>query len=179
MQARNQLLIAALLSLSGCPNEVGGPFSTFGVGGTSPTTTGGGTSTTSGATSADGGSEDGFDAEECAPKYCDNDPADCCEGVQPNLPTACPSSVYPNNWSCVSNECVNAGCANNADCVVPDLSCLQIASVGACVPVCDDDLDCTELDDADDDGLAHALPGTTCSGVADVGGTEYCVQPLP
>ncbi|MBV1857268.1 MAG: hypothetical protein KUG77_02575 [Nannocystaceae bacterium] len=73
---------------------------------------------------------------------------------------------------------MNDGCANDGDCVLPDLSCVQVGGVGTCVPVCDDDDDCTLIDDVDGDDLVHGIPFSECIGSAD-DGSEFCMQPLP
>jgi hypothetical protein len=78
----------------------------------------------------------------------------------------------------VSGFCVNDGCENDGDCVLPDLACVQVGGVGTCVAVCDDDDDCTLTDDVDGDDLVHGLPFSECIGSAD-DGSEFCLQPLP
>ena len=183
--------VLALGALSGCTVGEGGDTGFGGTtwGGPYGTTSTGGSGSSSGG--ADGSEEGGFtpDPVACTPKPC-TVPEDCCEGSQPGIPSACDGPLeageersYPNRWSCISDVCVNDGCANDSDCVLPDLSCVQVGGVGTCVPVCNDDDDCTLIDDVDGDDLVHGIPFSECIGLADAGsvddGLEFCVQPLP
>jgi hypothetical protein len=74
------------------------------------------------------------DDQPCAAPECDSgDLSACCAGVQPSaddtggdgaaLPEDCPGSAYPNNWTCVSGQCVHGGCSTDADCGHPMLAC--------------------------------------------------------
>ncbi len=188
MGGRRKILLVPVVALafwSGCTVGEGedtsfggttysGPYGTTGTGGSGSSSGGG-----------DGSEEGGFtpDAVACMPKLC-TVPEDCCEGNQPDIPSACGGPLppsewsYPNRWSCVSNVCVNGGCANDGECGIPDLSCVQVGGVGTCVPVCDDDDDCTLIEDVDEDDRVHHMPFSECIGSAD-DGSAFCLQPLP
>ena len=188
-----RLTVAAALTLllAGCEVGAGGTTS-FGDG------SGTGGTSTAGTTAGEGGSGSGDglgytpDPQACEPKTCTVETMgeDCCVGVQPGLPSACPSMDYPNNWSCDENGmCVHGGCSDDADCLIPGFECVDLGGGSQCVAVCnlpsggtggdcEDCDDCEDPEDVDMDGIAHFLPGTECIGVA-AGGVMYCSQPLP
>ncbi len=108
--------------------------------------------------------------------------SDCCVGVQAasafnDDKHACPSTTYPNDWSCdfdatlQHNVCVNAGCSDDADCGQMAIGgfaamiCREVDGVGHCLRFCTDDTGC------DPDNLYMR-----CTGLADDGMTEFCQQ---
>jgi hypothetical protein len=126
----------------------------------------------------DGGSGDTTSAGDssgpgpCEPKECQT-AADCCRDELPGpLAPGCPGNKYPNNWSCVSGECVHGGCdVNGSDCdIVPGMTCLSIAGTGQCVVPCNNDTDC--------ETIGH-MKGAECITTAPPNPVSYCVQPLP
>lgn len=142
-----------------------------------PGNVGGSGQATSGADGEEAGPADGADGLthgfepdpiECTLPTCTNltnqyDPAGCCEGLQPSTDTdgtACPSDVYPNNWTCdLEGNCVHGGCTSHDDCP-GSMQCLdpEEDSTGAlfCVKTCEDDADCNFIYNAlKCTGVAH------------------------
>jgi hypothetical protein len=166
MRAQRLMLCLFPSALAACgPGDVGGSDSVTTV---SEPTTGGMTFT--------GGAADGVDEEsgivpdpmECTVPTCTNltgqyDPAGCCEGLQPSGETddsACPSDVYPNNWTCTENgQCVHGGCGSDSDCP-NSMRCLDpnedATETFFCVKSCEVDADCN-----------YAYSDTLCTGLAD------------
>lgn len=128
-----------------------------------PTKVGGSGPATSGAEGEEGGPADGADGLthgfepdpiECSVPTCTNltnqyDPAGCCEGLQPSEETddnACPSDVYPNNWTCdQQGNCLHGGCSSDDDCP-GSMKCLdpeeEATAMSFCVKTCEDNADC-------------------------------------
>lgn len=154
---------------------------TLGCGGTGTGTSGAGdggggatdsSSSTTGATGS-GSTGDGSvyipDNEACIPTPCST-AEDCCTAKQPIPGSSAPGcpGAYPNNWVCNnSNTCEHGGCSTTADCVTEGFTCQQVAGVGRCVILCQDDPDCVDI------GVS---PGTRCLGTVDAGGGYYCVE---
>ena len=99
--------------------------------------------------------------------------ADCCPGrvpVETGDAPDCPSSSYPNNWTCNSGSCEHGGCSSDSDCILDGFTCESVtgSSVDACVVLCDDDDDCLEAN----------MPGTKCIGQIQGSSDEYCLEDL-
>ena len=86
-------------------------------------------------------------------------PGECCPpGVE-----GCPSSDYPNNWTCVDDLCVDPQCASDAEC--GGGACLTIFGLNSCATPCSEDGDCAVISDI-----------AACAGMAD-DGQGFCIEP--
>lgn len=171
-----------LLAAIGCNVRPNGEFESVGTGGAEV-----------GEDEGDEGNEDGFPPDEVACNFalgvnplgkstCTQD-VQCCD--LPRIPAgslvgplACPSTVFPNNWSCESGVCrqrssPNApeGCFSDEQCtdlMGPAWMCAIVDDVGHCVVGCSSngDVDCQNAN----------MPNSTCE---TVGTWSFCMQQPP
>jgi hypothetical protein len=79
----------------------------------------------------------------------------------------CPGA-YPNNWTCVNQNCVHLGCTGDADCVMDGFTCKMVRGTHQCVHLCTTDTDCL---------TTARMPGTKCLDEID-GGGKICIEDL-
>lgn len=127
------VLLVAALALTGCPSEDDADDGAIPSGSTTgpPASV---DSSSEGGESSSGGSVPAL--PQCR-KSCDV-PAMCCPGGAPG----CPSSDYPNNYSCVDSICSTPECSGDGDCE-DGFSCVTLEGLSQCLVTCGDGSDCS------------------------------------
>ena len=185
-------VVVLVLGSLACTVSPEGYFDSLSVGTYGPDTGGGDVVDDTAADGADGVDDTGGDPFPPDAEACEFEGvtcANCCMTDQPPgflVPGACPSTAFPTNWSCVSDECRHEngggdnGCNSHADCsnLLEGYVCVIVGGKGRCAPGCDAGNGNDDCLDADGHGLP---PGFQCDTVAStaLGAVDFCLQPVP
>ena len=156
---RGSVWVVALALAGGCDGDDSADDAASTTGGVVTTS---GPSTDTGPASTGIADSSSGDPAPMGPPVCTKTcivPGECC----PPGAEGCPSSDYPNNWTCVEDLCVPPQCTNDAQC--GELSCLPLYGVNTCLTACTEDGDCAGISDI-----------SVCIGMAD-DGQGFCLEP--